>query len=68
MSDFELLPADLTSATWLSLKQHLQDRLATLRAQNDTEQTPEKTARLRGQIAEVKRLLALGEPRQLVRD
>lgn len=51
---------------WLALQDHLNTRLAELRAQNDGELSPDKTAALRGRIAEVKALLALGqEPRTL---
>ena len=57
MSDFKLTPADRMSPLWRALHEHLTNRLA----------TPEKTARLRGQIAEVKALLAMNEePRRPV--
>jgi hypothetical protein len=61
VSDFKLTPADRMSPLWRALHEHLTNRLATLRAQNDADATPEKTARLRGQIAEVKALLAMNE-------
>lgn len=63
-ADFELLPADLASPLWHGLKLHLEDRLQSLRAQLETDQPPEKTANLRGRIAEVKRILLLGEQKR----
>jgi hypothetical protein len=56
---FTLGKADRVSSTWNALKKHLEQRLEVLRAQNDGDLTPEKTAKLRGQIAEVKRILGL---------
>lgn len=56
---FKLNPGDRQSAAWQSLKNHYTKRLALLRQQNDTDQDERKTARLRGQIAEVKALLEL---------
>ena len=44
---------------WNALKKHLEQRLEVLRAQNDGDLNPEKTAKKRGQIAEVKRILSL---------
>lgn len=41
------------------MKKHLEQRLEVLRAQNDGDLNPEKTAKTRGQIAEVKRILSL---------
>lgn len=45
---------------WTKLMAHWSDRLASLRAQNDNSDRNEiDTAKLRGQIAELKQLLAL---------
>jgi hypothetical protein len=54
-----LMDSDRASPTWTKLREHYEKRLATLRAQNDNEQPAEETAKLRGRIAEVKRLLAM---------
>ena len=62
--ELELLPADLASPLWHALKTHLEDRLQSLRTQLETDQPPEKTANLRGRIAEVKRILSLGESKR----
>ena len=53
---------DRTSAGWQNLMLHLADRVEDLRTLLENEQPPEVTARLRGQIAEAKRLLALDSP------
>jgi len=49
------------SPVWLKLKKHYDERLAELRAKNDSNITQEQTLHLRGQIAEVKYLLDLGK-------
>ena len=59
MSDLKLTEQDLRDPLWLRLQEHFEERLANHRARNDHDMTPEKTARLRGQIAEAKYLLAL---------
>lgn len=62
MADTPLLPGDFTSQAWKRLTKHLQNRLQELRESNDeTSLTPDKTAKIRGQIFEVKKLLALSE-------
>ncbi len=63
-SDLELLPADLASPLWVKLKAHLEERLQSHRLQLETDQPLERTANLRGRIAEVKRILSLGEPKR----
>lgn len=50
---------DRHSATWKKLKQHLQDRIALLRARNDRHHDDRKTAALRGSIDELKYLCSL---------
>lgn len=52
---------DRNSSGWQGLVIHLTDRLQDLRVQNDKEQDDLSTAKLRGQIAEVKRLLDLNK-------
>lgn len=49
------------SALWKKLQAHFEARLATLRARNDAELDPVKTARLRGRIAELKTTLLLAQ-------
>ena len=49
------------SPAWQQLQAHLTARLADLRKDNDKEQTEAETAKLRGQISEIKRLIALNE-------
>lgn len=56
---FTLAKAYRVSSTWNALKKHLEQRLEVLRTQNDGDLNPEKTAKTRGQIAEVKRILSL---------
>lgn len=55
---------DQQSATWKKLEKYLQDRLETLRAENDRTRGAKETEKLRGKIAAVKELLALGKPRR----
>jgi hypothetical protein len=58
--EFQLAPSELRTSTWRRLEEHLNARLASLRAQNDNDLDEAKTAKLRGRIAEVINLLALG--------
>lgn len=58
---FKLLPSDLDSATWARLRKHLEDWQLRLRQQLEADREERETAKLRGQLAEVKRLLALGK-------
>lgn len=62
----ELSPAEKRSPLWLAIVEHLTERLATARAENDTSKTVEKTEHLRGRIFELKALIALGEDRPIV--
>jgi hypothetical protein len=54
--------ADRNSSTWNKIRRHYEARLETMRRKNDGVLTPEETARLRGRIAEIKNLLAIGDP------
>lgn len=56
-----LLDSDLQSPTWLRIEKYLNDRLATLRKENDQDLDERKTAKVRGRIEEVKKLLKLKE-------
>lgn len=50
---------DFRSSAWRNIADHLETRLNLLRLQNDMPQDAEKTANIRGAIAEIKALLAL---------
>lgn len=54
-----LTQEDFRSPAWRSICDHLEARLTLLRLQNDAPQDAEKTANIRGAIAEIKGLLAL---------
>ena len=57
---FMLTSGEKATPLWRKLSRQLDERLATLRQQNDADLTPEQTEKQRGRIAEVKRLLAYG--------
>jgi hypothetical protein len=52
---------DFRTDTWMRLARGLSDRLLALRELNDIRHDDIKTAALRGQISEVKRILALAD-------
>ncbi len=52
------VPADYLSPTWAKIRVHYRARLHVLREKNDGRLSYEETERLRGQIQEVKELLA----------
>jgi hypothetical protein len=60
--EFRLTPIEVASALWTRLSAHLNERLQVLREKNDNALDEQTTARIRGEIAEIKRLLALGQP------
>lgn len=63
MSDFRLTDIDRNTPLWLALRAYLERRLESQRAKNDTDLSPDETAKVRGRIAEIKALLALENPR-----
>lgn len=65
MSDV-LTDLERKSAVWLKLKAHLEARLVTQRTKNDGDLSTDLTAKTRGRIAEIKELIALGEPQQKI--
>jgi hypothetical protein len=66
---FELSEVEKRSPLWMRLDKFLATRLELHRMQNDGDKDPIATAHLRGRIAEIKFLRALGEePRQLTDD
>ena len=58
---FVLTQSDRMSPVWRTLHKYLSGRLQMLREMNDSERTLEGTARLRGQIAELKAIIALND-------
>lgn len=59
--EFKLSPGDRVQPLWAKLKAHLEERLAKARERNDADLTPDQTAKIRGEISCLKRLLALGQ-------
>jgi len=65
----KISPADRATRLWHDIEEHLQRRLQTLREQNDNQgMTADQTAIIRGRIAEVKSLLALGTDEKFLPD
>jgi hypothetical protein len=60
MTEPVLTEGDRNNATWKRLQDHYEKRLAQLRERNDKPRSHDDTLSLRGRIAEVKELLALG--------
>lgn len=59
----KLNASDVQSPVWVKLRKHMQARLQALRISNDsTDLDPVATARVRGEIKNLKNLLALGKP------
>lgn len=59
--NIELTDADLVGGLWPKLRTHLQARLDLHRRRNDDDLDPIQTADTRGRIAELKRIIALGD-------
>ena len=59
---------ELQDPVWLKLKAHLEDRLFDLRKQNDADLTQDQTVKLRGRIAEVKKILSLGMTAEIIEE
>lgn len=57
MSDLKLSPNDRQSPLWVQIKAALEARLQELRLSLEVDMAPEKSAKIRGQISEVKRML-----------
>jgi hypothetical protein len=64
MTEPVLTLGDRQSACWQKVSKYLEAELERLRRQNDKPALADDTARLRGRIAAVKDLLALGIERQ----
>jgi len=54
------------SPLWRRLMGYLDTRLKRLRIENDAEKTPEQTAKIRGQIAEVKLMMGLNNDQPII--
>lgn len=62
MSKIAFSPAERHSAAWAKIEEYAQNQLNILRKKNDNpDLDPTKTAILRGQIKEIKSILAFGE-------
>lgn len=63
---FALTFSERQSGLWERLLKHMTQRLAELRTQNDAIKPEMQTAQLRGEIAALKRLIALDEPDPII--
>jgi len=61
-TEFKLTQLEMTSSTWARVSTHLEARLQVLREKNDNSQDEQSTARLRGRIEEIKKMLSAGKP------
>lgn len=62
MTEFQLTDGERSHPLWCRLRAHLQDQLAALRLRNDdASMTEPATAALRGRIASLKAVIALGD-------
>lgn len=55
-------PHEAQTALWKKLREHYEQQLERYRAMNDQDLSLEKTAKLRGRIAEIKGFLELDRP------
>lgn len=58
---FKLDHEQLNSTAWMSIKSHIQGRISDLRISNDANLDLVATSNVRGRIAELKKLLEIGE-------
>jgi len=63
---FILSHVERDSPLWHRLMGYLDTRLKRLRIENDADKSPEATARIRGQIAEVKLMMGLNNDQPVV--
>jgi len=54
--------SEIQGATWAKVLAYLNQRLESKRVENDNTKTAKETEKLRGRIAEIKNLIALGQP------
>jgi len=67
MDDFELTDGEKAQPLWRRLKAHLEDQLAAARQRNDdAAMTEHATQALRGKIACLKLIIALGDDRPVI--
>ncbi len=63
---FLLSEGEKITPLWVRIERQLNERLNQLRVLNDREQTEAQTAKTRGQIAEVKAMLAWANERPII--
>lgn len=64
-----MMQIDENSTTWRAIRTYLNERLAKCREKNDKQLDADETARLRGEIAAIKDLLALpARPARVAKD
>ena len=63
---FILTLVERDSPLWRRLMGYHEARLKRLRIENDADKTPEATARIRGQIAEVKLMMGLNNDQPII--
>jgi hypothetical protein len=56
----KLDPHEAQTTVWIKVRDHIEARIAELRTKNDGHLDPTETAELRGRIAQLKELRALG--------
>lgn len=65
---FILTENEKATLLWARIKGHLNDKLAAARRRNDTPQSEQETAMLRGEIKTLKGIIALGDDRPVTGD
>lgn len=63
---FELTDGEKISPAWLKIEDYLKQRLQILHAALESDLAPESTAKIRGQIVEVKSLRAMAIARPVI--
>lgn len=61
-----LSKAERNDPLWLKLKADYESRLAQLRASNDKDMSETDTAKLRGRIAELRRIIDMGAEKPVI--
>lgn len=66
MSKVNFTKEDFESQLWKKISTHLDQRLNSLRVQNDAETSQTETSHLRGRIAEIKLIQGLSKPKPII--
>ncbi len=66
MERFELTDGEKASPAWLKIERFLDQRLKNLHSALESDLSPEVTAKVRGQITEVKALKSMAVPRPFI--